>query len=407
MIYIIKEEKEIKKHDIKQIIDCNNKSLEEFYSELKELKLNDKNNIGLLNGTKEQKSLLDFYLYYQNSKKNIDKAIKEYNKNLNEKDNFIIKNAIKKLAIANKGGKNLRGMLINLAYDITGEEDTNPMPLIIAYELFQTSILIHDDIIDKATLRRGEKTIPENYIEEFKKNDEKSKHIANSLALCLGDYGFFKTNEILLKNYGKNENFAELFSYYNKIVINTIKGEILDVYLPYKEEYKLGNPTKEKEVLDIYKLKTSYYTIIGPFTLGLILGNTKQSVYEKYEEFLLNIGISFQIKDDILGIYSKESTLGKSTISDIKEYKQTILYTTVEGKYKKELLKYYGKEKLNQKEIAKVKDIFTKSGALNYATNKMNEHFNKSKEILKNLKIKNEYKSILLGLIIYLQLRNK
>ena len=298
MIYIIKEEKEIKKHDVKQIIDCSNKSIEELYIDLKQLKINDKDNMGLLNGTKEQKSLLDFYLYYQNSKKNIDKAIKEYNKNLNEKDNFIIKNAIKKLAIANKGGKNLRGMLINLAYDITGEEDTNPMPLITAYELFQTSILIHDDIIDKATLRRGEKTIPENYINEFKKNDEKSKHIANSLALCLGDYGFFKTNEILLKNYGKNENFTELFNYYNKIVINTIKGEILDVYLPYKEEYKLGNPTKEKEVLDIYKLKTSYYTIIGPFTLGLILGNTKQSVYEKYEEFLLNIGISFQIKDE-------------------------------------------------------------------------------------------------------------
>ena len=75
MIYIIKEEKEIKKYDIKQIIDCSNKSVGELYNDLKQQKINDKNNIGLLNGTKEQKSLLDFYLYYQNSKKNIDKAI--------------------------------------------------------------------------------------------------------------------------------------------------------------------------------------------------------------------------------------------------------------------------------------------------------------------------------------------
>lgn len=407
MIYIIKEEKEIKKYDIKQIIDCSNKSVGELYSELKQLKINDKYNIGLLNGTKEQKSLLDFYGYYKTTKNNINKSIKEYNKELKEKDNSIIKNAIKKLTNANKGGKNLRGMLIKLAYDITGEKTIDPMPLIIAYELFQTSILIHDDIIDRSTLRRGQKTIHEKYIEEFQNKDQKSKHIANSLALCLGDYGFFKTNEILIKNYGNKENFVELFNYYNNIVINTVKGEILDVYLPYKEEYKLDSPTKEKEVFDIYKLKTSYYTIIGPFTLGLILGNKKQSNYEKYEEFLLNIGISFQIKDDILGIYSEESTLGKSTISDIKEYKQTILYTAVEGKYKKELLKYYGREKLNQKEITKVKEIFTKSGALDYATNKMNEHFNKSKEMLKNLKIKTEYKSILLGLITYLELRNK
>lgn len=407
MIYIIKEEKDIQKYDIKEVINCSNISLEEFYNGLKNLKNNNTHNIGLYNGTKEQKALIDFYIYYKSSKDLVDKSIKEYNKNLIEKDNKIIKNAIKKLADRNKGGKNLRGVLVKLAYDITGEKSIDVMPLAVAYELFQTSILIHDDIIDKAALRRGEKTIHESYMSEFKKTDEKSKHIANSLALCIGDYGFFKTNEILLKYYGNNKNFKELFNYYNKIVLNTIKGEILDVFLPYKEEYKIDKETTEKEVFYIYKLKTSYYTIIGPFTLGLILGNTKQSVYEKYEEFLLNIGISFQIKDDILGIFSEESTLGKSTISDIKEYKQTILYTAVEGKYKKELLKYYGKEKLNQKEIAKVKDIFTKSGALNYATNKMNEHFNKSKEILKNLKIKNEYKSILLGLIIHLQLRNK
>ncbi len=406
MIYIIKEEKDIKKYNISKIVNCIDKDLKEFLNEIKHIKLDYKTNIGLLNGSKDQKALLDFYIYYSDKKQKIDKELNQYNKNNKKHENVIIKNAIKKLIKANKGGKNLRGVLINLAFDITKNDQIDVMPLIISYELFQTSILIHDDIIDNAVLRRGMLTIHNQYLEEFNNTDNSSKHIANSLALCIGDYGFYKTNEYLIQNYGNIKNFKELFQYYNQIVLSTIEGEILDVYLPYKEQYQIGNPTTEKDVLDIYRLKTSYYTLIGPFTLGLILGGMKKNSYEKFEEFLLNIGISFQIKDDILGIFSNDVELGKSTISDIKEFKQTILYTSVNGKYKKELLKYYGKEKLSKREINKVKQLFIESGALEYATQRMNEYFEKSKNILKEIKVNSYYKSILNGLIIYLELRD-
>ena len=65
--------------------------------------------------------------------------------------------------------------------------------------------------------------------------------------------------------------------------------------------------------------------MVGPFVLGMILGNASAKSIKEMESILENIGISFQIKDDILGIFSSKDILGKSVYSDIEEFKQTIL----------------------------------------------------------------------------------
>ena len=158
--------------------------------------------------------------------------------------------------------------------------------------------------------------------------------------------------------------------------------------------------------MEIYKLKTSYYTIVGPFVLGMILGNSKDEDIDKFKNILINLGIAFQIKDDILGIYGKSKVIGKSTSSDIEEFKQTILYSYIKinkHEYLDELLKYYGK-KNKTKEI---QDLFIKSGALEYATNKMNSLFCETTHNIKMLNIKEDIKNILLGFIKFLEIREK
>lgn len=383
----------------------------DIYKWLKKTKITEKTKIGLiseesnLKETLNIRNLIEFYLFYTKQKKNFTKNIIKYNqKFLNEKDNLIIKDATNKFISINGGGKYLRALLISLGYFITSKKETNEyIPLAIAYETFQTSILIHDDIIDNAKMRRGKDTIPVMYEKEF---IDKNDGIANSLGICIGDLGFYLTNEIIYNNYLKNPYFGNLIKYYNNIVINTIKGEIIDVKLPF--DIKNEKECNYEDILEIYKLKTSWYTIVGPFCLGIILGGGKQKI-KIYESILENIGIAFQIKDDIMGIFGNEDYIGK-TNNDIEEFKQTILYAYIynqKGKYLNELNKYYGKKNLSQKEIEIVRKIFIDSGALEYADKMMDSLFKKSEEEIKKLNMKNEYKNILLGFITYLKIRQK
>lgn len=390
-------------------------NLKEFYEIIKNKNYNKNTKIGLTGGASTQKKqiyefthLLEFIIYYKNEYKKIIKKINSFNKSISINDNSITSELINKFTDLNNSGKCLRGCLIDLGYKLSKIDDY-ALDLACAYETFETSILVHDDIIDNSILRRGKNTI--NYYYKNKFNDYKdADNTSNSLAICMGDLGFYYSNQIINNKYSKDKNYSKLLSYYNNIVINTIKGEILDVYLPFVEKNDKNHKISENDIFDIYRLKTSVYTIVGPFILGMILGNSKQKDISIMESILEPIGISFQIKDDILGIYSKKEILGKSVYSDIEEFKQTILYSYIKNEHKEyldELLKYYGKPDINEKDLLKVQKIFEESNAINYATQKMDELFSTSKSNIMALNIKDEIKNILIGFVTYLEIREK
>ena len=387
----------------------------DLFEWLNTVKINDKTKIGITGGAstpkkeiEEYRQLLEFFVFYKNEKNKFEKAIKKYNNSFrNKEDDEIVNKAVEKFININCGGKYIRAMLISLGYKLaSGKYDDYYLSLAMAYETFQTAILIHDDIIDNAQKRRGKETIPETYKKEFNNN---GKDVANSLGLCIGDLGFYFANEIIIKKYHKDPNLSKIIEYYNKIVINTIKGEIIDVKLPYDVQYN-QKESNEESIMEIYKLKTAWYTITGPFCLGCILGGTTKSRIKVYEKILTNIGIAFQIKDDIIGIYGDSNYIGKSTNSDISEFKQTILYSYIYNynkKYLKELNKYYGKKDLNDKEISRVKEIFIESNALEYANKKMEQLFDESIQKIAELNINEKYKNIFIGFINYLKIRKK
>ena len=387
----------------------------EFYEHIKENDYTEKMNIGFTGGASTPKEQINDYVYlfnftnyYKNKLKEINNEINKYNKEFKTKENSLVENAIDKLTIMNCDGKNLRGCLIDLGYK-TLHDDNYSLALSSAYETFETSILIHDDIIDNAKLRRNKKTIPELYKDEFK-NYKTQDNTPNSLGICIGDLGFYLTNKIILDNYKDNENCIKVLSYYNNIVLNTIKGEIIDVHLPYLEKMDNNNKLKEQDIMEIYRLKTSWYTVIGPFCLGMILAGQSEEKVKQMEQILEPLGIAFQIKDDILGIYGGKNKIGKSNTSDIEEFKQTILYSYVKinkPDYYKKLLKYYGKDNITEEELIEVQKILDESGSHKYAIEKMNDMFYKAKQEIILLDIKEQIKNILLGLIIYLEIREK
>ncbi len=391
-------------------------TISEFISWIKDKDISDleiKSEIEKINETSIY-NLLNFFQFYREVKGICILENEDYNKDLLDENIDEAREAILELIRMNQGGKYLRGTLAALGYRTLKDDDSYKY-LATALEIFQTSILIHDDIIDNSRFRRGQKTIPVSYAEKYNKPvysnmtfETKIQNFSNSMGICIGDLGFYLANQIIVKNYKNNPNLNELLDYYNEMVIKTCKGEMLDVELPFKEEFFETDADLENKIFEIYKLKTAWYSVIGPFCLGLILAGITKEKIRQVETALLNIGIAFQIKDDLLGIYGNEKELGKPVGSDIEENKQTILYSyTMNTSYKNELKKYYG-QKVTSESLQKVRKIFEDSKAKEYAEEKMNMLFTKSEtEIEEMTFIGENEKNILKGFIIYLRNRKK
>jgi len=340
----------------------------------------------------------EFKTFYNDNKELLENIISKYNNELLKEDNVFIKDNLKQFVKLNSNGKRIRGILIMLGYYLKNNDIIYSMPLASAYEFFQTSILIHDDIIDNDDTRRGEKTIPFYNKNKYKIND---MNTYNSIGLCIGDLGLYYSNKIIADNY-IDKDLSNILSIYNKIVIDTIRGEVLDVMIPFKEKNNIKINNLEEEIMNVYSLKTAYYTIVGPLSLGMKLASFSDKEIKSLEKFSHNLGVAFQINDDLIGIYKDDT--GKVIGSDIEEFKQTILYSyTKNTKYYDELMKYYGKI-LSADSLSKVRSIFEESGAKEYAISLKNKLYKESREILDNIDfIENDKKDILYGLVDYLE----
>ena len=348
-----------------------------------------------------------FKKYYSEEKNNLDKRINSFNNELIKEDNSFLKENLEYFKNLNSNGKLVRGTLVNLGYYLLKDNPDYSYDLALAYELFQTAILVHDDIIDNDNKRRGVETIHYINDEKYKKYSNESKHLGDSIAICMGDYGLYESNLIISKSYEEDPNLGKVLNYFNNTVLNTIRGELLDVILPFESKYVgVDNKVLEESIMNIYRLKTAHYTIIGPMSTGLLLAGAPNSYLEDIKDFGEKVGIAFQIQDDILGIYSNE--MGKVIGSDIKEFKQTILYSHImTTPYKDELLKYYGNE-VNEEVVEKVRELFKESGSYDYALDMMNKLYDEGLELLNNIDwIEENKKDILRGFVEYLRIRNK
>jgi geranylgeranyl diphosphate synthase type I len=258
-----------------------------------------------------------------------------------------------------RGGKRIRGALVKLGYELAGGKNTHEiLSVSAAFEIFQTAILAHDDIIDRSELRRGK---PSLY------HALGGNHYGISQTISLGDLGFFLATELIAKTDFPTDNKNKAIQYFTNTMQQTALGEILDVYQPTQKEL-----TKEA-ILTIIKLKTSPYTVIGPLSIGAILAGGNQDLLKKIHTYGDNLGIAYQIHDDILGIFADVEELGKSNMSDIIEGKSTLLiwYAREHATeaQKQQLDSLYGKAAITKEEVLTIQTILKETGALDYASN--------------------------------------
>ena len=157
-----------------------------------------------------ENNLSQFLSLYKKIKSDIIQIQKEYNESLIKNSSGFLKENLEYFANLNSEGKLIRGFLITLGYKILKDNINYSYYLALAYELFQTSVLIHDDIIDNDNLRRGKNTIHySNYLKYKSLNEQEAKKTSESIGICIGDYGFFKVNEIIIKHYKDAPNFSK------------------------------------------------------------------------------------------------------------------------------------------------------------------------------------------------------
>ena len=349
-----------------------------------------------------------FLKYYKEEKEKLNKIINDYNEKIKEDSNELVKENLELFSNLNSDGKLVRGILVNLGYYLLKDNKDYSKYLSLSYEVAQTAILTHDDIIDNDPKRRGKDTIHYANYNKYKKYSEEAKHLSESIAICIGDYGLYDANRIIAEYYCDDKNLAKVITNFNQTILTTIRGELIDVILPFQSKYNLIDTSNiEENIMEIYRLKTSHYTIIGPLSIGLLLAGGTEEMISDIEKFGEKVGIAFQIQDDILGIFSNE--MQKNKDSDIKEFKQTVLYSyVINTDYKDEFMKYYGNESLAEKDIETVKDILIKSKAYDYAINMMNDYYDEGIKLLNEISwIKEDKKILIEGFIEYLRNRKK
>ena len=143
----------------------------------------------------------------------------------------------------------------------------------------------------------------------------------------------------------------------------------------------------------------------------MMLNGADEDVILAISSVMQDVGLAFQIQDDIMGIYADAEELGKDVGSDIVECKQTFMYTFVRIKKPEalpELKKYYGKDEVTYEGLCEVRRIFKETGAYRFAYDKMEYHYNRAKNfLLKNDAVSEEGKALIAGFIEYLESRRK
>lgn len=359
-----------------------------------------------------QKLFIDFL---KNAAKEIEAAAREYfdDFSLSVVENSFVRESLRALVGQNEGGKRIRGALIKLGEQIASHgQNHHYLPIAVGYELFQTSVLIHDDIIDRSETRRGKVTIHVDSAEKIRDSrgngisEREAAHYGISRALCIGDYGFFISYQFLARCAVDSTVLAKVYQLYSQILAMTCEGEIVDTILPFNRISALDDyDAYKKMVFQIYELKTAWYTLAGPLMLGAVCGGGDEALVDLLKRIAIPLGTAFQIKDDLLGIYSSDEVLGKSVLSDIREGKQTFLYgiacQRADEAQRKLLNRHYGNQSVGKEDLEVVRRLFKETGAKRYAEEEIRRLSDISRELIQNELIDEEYRNILYGLVSY------
>ena len=308
-----------------------------------------------------------------------------------EKLQSLIESEIKKQKYGNKpqslyepihylmsiGGKRLRPLLVLLAYRLYKPDVKSIVPYAVAVEAFHNFTLMHDDIMDKAPLRRGKETVHKKW--------------NVNTAILSGDVMLVKVYEMFSKL--EPAKFKTVIERFNRCAAEVCEGQQWDM------EFEASENVTEREYINMIRLKTA--VLLGfSLELGAILADAPENDRELLREFGTNIGVGFQLKDDLLDAYADPKKFGKQVGGDIIANKKTYLLIQAIAQsstaQRRELDSWLKAKKFRKSaKVEAVKAIYDSLDIPKLTGKKVNQYFDKGFSSLDALTVPEESRNVL------------
>ncbi len=291
--------------------------------------------------------------------------------------------------IMSLGGKRFRPLLTLLAAAIFDEDLEKAVKPAMAVEVFHNFTLMHDDIMDRAPLRRGMPTVHE-------------KWNANT-AILSGDVMLIRAYDLLLDV--PKDKLRKVLSRFNQTAAEVCEGQQLDM------NFETRWNVTEEEYIGMIRLKTSVLLGFALELGGIIAGADDETVALLYAAGE-NMGIGFQLKDDLLDVYGDPAKFGKQVGGDIIANKKTFLLiealTNAGGTLKAELDHWIGLDTFDPTEkVNAVRNIYDALDIRTFTEHKINEYFSRGMASLQQLRTGSVQKEVLLQFVEQLVAREK
>lgn len=276
--------------------------------------------------------------------------------------------AASRLADFASRGKMLRGGLVRLGYELTTRREAAGLDATAirlagaAMELFQSGLLIHDDIMDRDRVRRGFPTLHAGYEAALASGGyDDPPHYGEALGICVGDLAYFAAFQLLaeLPTTAAQAVQASAVAARELCIVGIAQMQDVvngaarrDSANPFRDA-----PTdpSEEDILRLYRYKTGRYTFSLPLALGCALAGGGDAERLALEQAGEELGILFQLKDDELGLFADEAVLGKPIGADIREDKKTMfrhrLMDTADDRTRARLAGIFGRHDAGAAEV--------------------------------------------------------
>lgn len=273
--------------------------------------------------------------------------------------------------IMNLGGKRLRPVMVLMATELFSDDLNQSLEVALAIETFHNFTLVHDDIMDNAPLRRGQKTVHEKW--------------GVNNAILSGDVMMVESNKHLSKV--DISVLKPVLDTFNATAQGVCEGQQLDM------EFEQRNDVSIEEYIEMIRLKTAVL-LGGAMKLGAIVGGASAADADLLYQFGENVGVAFQLQDDILDVYGNPEKFGKQVGGDIISNKKTYLHLKTLALAQSDEIAVLKNDIKNQVEkVNQVTNIYNKYQIKELATSEMDKYLTIAQQALQKLSIPDEKKN--------------
>ena len=261
------------------------------------------------------------------------------------------------------GGKRMRPILLLMAHQLFNDDLTKAISPALGIEVFHNFTLLHDDIMDNAPIRRGKQTVHEKW--------------NSNVAILSGDVMMIQTYQLMLKV--DSDILKDVLDIFSKAATEVCEGQQWDMDFETQKNVQLVDYMKMIENKTAVLLAASLQ--IG----GITAGASKENQNNLYH-FGLNMGIAFQLKDDLLDAFGNPDEFGKQIGGDIIANKKTFLYLKAlqlaNDKQKERLVNYFKTQEQTEQKVIGVKTIFTDLDIPKHTKDMMKAYYTKARKHL-------------------------